>query len=183
MAARKWLVFPIFLFCVSIALQARGTYQPLNNWLADFRTEQVTIDPSGEIGVIAIDPKSLRDIGTWPWSREVHGDILNRLVDLGAGVIFFDVDFAFASDAQGDQAFADALDRAGGATLLATFSQHGLDGTLVYNQPYAPLYERSWPAVVTVKPDQNGQIRHYLTGAMIDGEFVPSAVFAYDPAS
>lgn len=175
LSSRKWLVFPLILLTLSVALQMRGYYEPLNQWLLDFRMERMPVQTSGEIAVIAIDPQSLQETGTWPWPRSIHADILDRLVDLGAGIVFFDVDFAFPSTADGDEAFADALDRAGGGTLLATFSQRGLDGTLVFNQPYAPFYQRSWPAVVTVKPEKNGQIRHYPTGAQIDGQYVPSA--------
>jgi diguanylate cyclase (GGDEF)-like protein len=174
-AAQKWLMFPLILFALSIALQARGTYETLNGWIVDFRMERVQVPASGEIAVIAIDPDSLKDIGTWPWPRSIHAEILDRLIDLGAGVVFFDVDFAFPSSAAGDQAFADALERAGGATLLATFAQRGLDGNILYNQPHTPFYQRSWPAVVTVTPNDNGHIRQYPTGALIDGQFVPSA--------
>jgi len=163
------------LFVLSIAIQARGIYEPANNWLLDFRMDRTPVAASGEIGIIAIDPQSLKDVGTWPWSRAIHGEILDRLVDLGAGVILFDVDFAFPSDPDGDTAFAEALDRAGGATLLASFVQRGTDGEIVYNQAYGPFYDRSWPAVVTVTPDENGQIRYYPTGANINGSFVPSA--------
>ena len=174
-AASKWLMFPLILFVLSIALQARGTFGPLNNWITDFRTEQVSVPATGEIAILAIDPESLQHVGTWPWSRKVHGDILDRLVDLNAGIVMYDVDFAFPSDADGDAAFANALDRAGGATLLATFLQTGSDGNIVYNQPHTPFYTRSWPAVVGVSPSDNGQIRTYPTGANIDGLFVPSA--------
>lgn len=174
-AAQKWLAFPVFLFVLSVAIQARGAYEPLNNWLLDFRMERAAVPASGEIVIIAIDPQSLKDVGTWPWSRAVHGEILDRLVEAGAGAILYDIDFAFPSDPQGDAAFADALERAGGATLLATFAQRGIDGEIVYNQAYGPFYDRSWPAVVTVTPDANGQIRDYPTGVDVDGMFVPSA--------
>ena len=73
----------------------RGYYEPLNNRLTDFRTAQAPLSPTGEIAIIAIDPRSLRDIGTWPWSRSIHGEILDRLLQLDAGVVFYDIDFAF----------------------------------------------------------------------------------------
>ncbi len=174
-SAKRWLLFPLILFGLSIVFQARGTYAPVNDWLTDFRTNQTQIEATGEIGVIAIDPQSLQEIGTWPWSRAIHAEILDRLVDLGAGVILYDVNFAFPSDPEGDAAFADALDRAGGATLLATFSQRGLNGGTVHNLPYTPFNDRSWPAVVSVTPSESGQIRRYPTGATIDGQFIPSA--------
>jgi len=132
-------LFPLIIFAVSITLQLRGAYDTLNEWILDYRMNNTPITASGDIGILAIDPQSLQDIGIWPWSRAIHGEILDQLA------------------------------------LLASFSQFGLDGTIVYSKPYAPFAERSWPALVTVTPDNSGQIRHYPTGADIDGLFVPSA--------
>ncbi len=172
---KSWLIFPLLVFSLTVAFHMRGTYEPLNNWLLDQRMDRTPVASTEQVGVIAIDPQSLKDIGTWPWSRSVHADILDRLVELGAGVVVFDVDFAFPSDEVGDQAFADALDRAGGATLLPTFFQRGLDGNIVVNRPHDPFRDRSWPALVTVAPNEIGQIRTYPTGASVEGQFVPSA--------
>ncbi len=173
--AAKWLVFPFILFVLTVALQMRGTYEPINKWLLDFRMERVSVPSSGEIAIVAIDSASLQDVGTWPWSRSIHADVLNRLVALDAGVVLFDVDFAFPLDAAGDENFAAALEQAGGATLLATFMQYGLEGEIVFNQPHEPFYQRSWPAAVVLAPSASGQIRDYPTGTTIDGLFVPSA--------
>ncbi len=40
-----------------------------------------------EVSVIAIDDQSIENIGRWPWSREIHADMVNRLTDAGAKVI------------------------------------------------------------------------------------------------
>lgn len=150
----------------------------INNNFLDWRMSATTLPASGNVVFVAIDARSLRGIGTWPWSRSVHADILEQLVDAGAADILFDINFAFPSDPIGDAAFADALERAGGSTLLATFAQTdrvGLDSKVVFNLPYQPFQNASWPATVNVVGESDGLIRRYLTGAKIGSEFVPSA--------
>lgn len=169
------MTVPIIVFLFSIAFQVRGVYEPVNAWLLDKRMKLTPIAASDELAIIAIDTQSLKDVGTWPWSRTIHADMLDQLVALNAGAILFDIDFAFPSDPEGDQAFADALDRAGGGTLLATFSQTALNGEVVQNQPIERFAQRSWPAIVAVSPDKWGLIRTYKNADLVDGQIVPSA--------
>ena len=43
--------------------------------------------PSDRIAVIAIDDASIASIGRWPWPREVHADLIDRLSAAGAKTI------------------------------------------------------------------------------------------------
>jgi len=43
--------------------------------------------PSDKISVIAIDKRSIDNIGRWPWSREIHAKMIDRLADAKAKVI------------------------------------------------------------------------------------------------
>src|SRR6185295_17787367 len=43
--------------------------------------------PSARIAVIAIDDQSVANIGRWPWSREVHAQMITMLKQAGAKVI------------------------------------------------------------------------------------------------
>ncbi len=51
-----------------------------------------TVGP--ETVVVAIDEKSLKELGRWPWSRTVMARLVSALKEQGAGVIGFDVVFA-----------------------------------------------------------------------------------------
>lgn len=44
-------------------------------------------DPGDQIAVIAIDDESINNIGRWPWSREIHAQMVNKLKTAGAKVI------------------------------------------------------------------------------------------------
>ena len=44
-------------------------------------------DPGGKIAVIAIDDKSVTNIGRWPWPREIHAKMIDKLTAGGAKTI------------------------------------------------------------------------------------------------
>lgn len=49
------------------------------------------IEPEPDIVIVAIDDRSLADIGRWPWSRAVHAALLDRLGALGVKAVAFDI--------------------------------------------------------------------------------------------
>jgi adenylate cyclase len=51
-------------------------------------------DPTVPVVIAAIDEKSLDKFGQWPWSRTTLAKITDRLTELGAAAIAFDVIFA-----------------------------------------------------------------------------------------
>src|SRR6185503_76839 len=51
-------------------------------------------DPNAPVVIAAIDEKSLDKFGQWPWSRTTLARITDRLTELGAVTIAFDVIFA-----------------------------------------------------------------------------------------
>jgi diguanylate cyclase (GGDEF)-like protein len=74
---------------------------------------------SDDIVVVAIDDVSLSRLGRWPWSRRLHARLMDRLAELGARVVAFDVLFSEPQrdDPQADPAFAEAMARYGRAVL------------------------------------------------------------------
>lgn len=77
-----------------------------------------TADP--RVVVVAIDDDSLQRLGRWPWSRQRHANLLDRLTESGAAVVGFDVLFSEAQtdSPAADAALAAALQR-NGRTILA----------------------------------------------------------------
>src|SRR5215467_14485098 len=47
--------------------------------------------PTGRVSIVAVDEKSIAEIGQWPWRRDVVARLVRRLHDLGARVIAFDI--------------------------------------------------------------------------------------------
>lgn len=132
----------------------------------------------GQFVFVAIDAQSLSEVGAWPWTRANHAVVLDTLLEGGAGDVLFDIDFTFPADFEGDRAFEEALERAGGAVFLAAFAQQGSvleSETLHYNLPLPSFGERSWPALVNVGTDPDGLVRDYPFGAQLGETFISSA--------
>src|SRR5215510_11476136 len=51
-------------------------------------------DPASPVVIAAIDEKALDKFGQWPWSRSTLAQITDKLTEMGAVVVAFDVVFA-----------------------------------------------------------------------------------------
>jgi adenylate cyclase len=84
--------------------------------------------------VVAIDEPSFSEVGQrWPWSRELHARLVEKLRQAGAKVMAFDIIFAEPSTELADEAFAKALgpDVVLAADEVATRLDHGVQVTRV----------------------------------------------------
>jgi len=68
--------------------------------------------PGPETVIVMIDDRSLARLGRWPLPREHYVHLLRRLGGAGARVVAFDVLFAEPEPGDGDDALADAMQRA-----------------------------------------------------------------------
>ena len=100
-----------------------GAQRVLQNALTDLRFNWFPREAGGAIALVAIDAPSLDAVGVWPWPRQHHAKLIDRLTEAGASDIVFDVDFSAASAPDGDRGFAEALQRAGGSVVLPAFKQ------------------------------------------------------------
>ncbi len=71
-------------------------------------------EPAPDVVVVAIDELSFAEVGmAWPWPRSLHAALIDQLAEGGARSIVLDILFDVpAADAGGDQALAEAMDRA-----------------------------------------------------------------------
>jgi CHASE2 domain-containing sensor protein len=89
---------PVAIALIVLAVALRIYNPPIIQWLgylAFDRYQQIsprvkTIRP---VTIVAIDEKSLAEIGQWPWPRTVMADLVTRLTELGAVVIGLDMVF------------------------------------------------------------------------------------------
>ncbi|HEX5210968.1 MAG TPA: EAL domain-containing protein [Pseudolabrys sp.] len=150
------------------------THQALLNALIQFRVELAPRPASGKIVIVAIDSHSIEQIGMWPWPRDLHAQLLEKLKSAGAEDVAFDIDFSSPSNAPSDDRFAKALATENGAVILPVLKQVDRDGRLHINRPIKPFSEKTWEAFVNVQPDSDGISRRYRTGNRIDGAVLPS---------
>lgn len=66
---------------------ATDLFDGLERRLYDAALSHSARAPSERIAVIAIDDRSIANIGRWPWSREVHAELIDRLRAGGARTI------------------------------------------------------------------------------------------------
>jgi adenylate cyclase len=121
------------------------------------------------VTIVGIDEASFAQINKrWPWPRDLHARLVDRLAASGAAVIAFDMIFAEASVPAEDQALADAVGRAGNVVMA---SDHAYQETSLLRQwiRVDPLPELrragAVPGLATVTLDGDAVVRR-----MPDGE-------------
>ena len=67
------------------------------------------VKPGPEVAVVAIDNLSVKEVGRWPWSREVTAHLIKNLTDYGARVIALDMVFSEPQGPVPDRALARAV--------------------------------------------------------------------------
>src|SRR6267142_1197876 len=68
--------------------------QSLERTAYDWGVRASSRTPSDKVAIIAIDKQSIDNIGRWPWSREIHSKMIERLASAKAKVIGYTVLFS-----------------------------------------------------------------------------------------
>lgn len=117
---------------------------------------------SPRVLIVAIDNKSLAELGRWPWSRDTHARLVDQLTDAGPAAVGYDVLFPEPSaDPEADAALGAALARNGRVALPVIIEVPGPDGAPAMRvPPIEPLAAgaRVLGHVVT-RPDRDGVVR------------------------
>lgn len=85
---------------------------------------------SGQIVMVGIDSKSLRERGEWPWSRATQGQLVRNAQDLGAARLFLDLTYEAETTRLDDEAFSAAISDSsakGMPVTLAVRDRTGID--------------------------------------------------------
>ncbi|UFZ04057.1 EAL domain-containing protein [Bradyrhizobium ontarionense] len=163
----------ILVVVALLTVGVSGSYELLSHALVDLRFRLDARPASGEIAVVAIDPRSIEAIGVWPWPRTYHARLLEQLQRAGVRDVALDVDFSTPSDAASDQAFLNALQNAKGSVVLPVFKQ--LDaagkGTAIHVNRPLPQFERlAWSAFVNIEVARDGRVRSYAFGEFCEND-------------
>ncbi len=114
------LLLAVVLVTVALGLLRSGWLERVDLLIYDLMLIQQRQAAPAEVVIIAIDERSLQQLGRWPWSRQVHARLIDRLTEAGARAIALDILLSEPErhDAGADGALAEAMKR-NGKVLLA----------------------------------------------------------------
>lgn len=75
----------------------------------------LTPKPTDKVVVVAIDEKSINELGRWPWSRKVIAQLIRNLSS--ARVVALDIVFSEPEDKESDRELAEAIEKSGNVIL------------------------------------------------------------------
>jgi adenylate cyclase len=147
--------------------------------------------PEERFSIVAIDEKSLQEIGPWPWSRATMAQLSERLA--GAGVQLQIYDIAFPEAREGDAAFVAALQNTNavlsqvpdlqnsGEVIRSGQLSHPLSGIACENAPQAQNFVGNAQAFSGIAKghiapwvDSDGAVRKVPAVVCVDGQAYPA---------
>jgi len=117
------------LVTVVLAVFPPALFGRLDNAAYDILLRSISTRPiSGRVVIVDVDERSLSTIGQWPWRRDLIGDLIVRLREMGAATVALDMVFA-EPDRYGDPGSStqrpDASPRATSDEALAATLREG----------------------------------------------------------
>jgi len=126
--------------------------------------------PSDDVVIVAFDERSLAEIGRWPWRRDVHTDLVERISAQSPAAIGLDLLLSEPDpDPAADQRLAAALQRSG-RVVLPVFTVRLPGGAVQPMLPVAPLAAAVRAlGHVSVEADADGVVRSVFLREGRDG--------------
>lgn len=153
----------IFVTIVFVGLFSVGLFKTWQDTASDriFPTRTV----SSNIVILAIDNKSISEIGRWPWDRKVFADVLAEIQKGQPLSVGIDVAFLESQNDDSDSALSLAISKLGNVTLAAE-----ADGENVI-LPIPTLQSQATSGLANISTDVDGVARHApLTSTDTDGK-------------
>jgi len=162
------------------------------------------VQPDNRVVIVAIDSKSVNEIGRWPWKRSVFAGLLNSLKEYEVKVTALDIVFSEPSDSKEDAALSRAITKNGSVILGYFFRDEkedtnpkaisqielskikllkiaeGVASVPVYQRPFVetniPLLGRGALdfGFFNTDPDTDGPVRKSTLLMLYNGEIYPS---------
>lgn len=182
-SAFTWLVRSMLWMAgvgLLVLLIVSGLTVPLDNALYDLHARYWRYTPDDRVVIVAIDPKSLDEVGRFPWPRSVHAQLIDRLTADGVRGIGMDVTMSAPSnDPNNDLQVAAAIHRNGKVVLPAFAEAVTLGGPLQEALPVQTIAQ-SVAALgqVDVAKDNDERVRGAYLKAGLGSAYWPSLALA-----
>ena len=140
-----------------------------------FSSLRGAITPSPEIGIVAIDNKSITELGRFPWSRGQYVRLLQRLSAAGARVVVFDVIFSEPETNAIDKSLAAAIKKAGNVGLAVAYD-FDQDFNVVSSTHTLAKIENNAAGIghINWTPEDDGVGRRNKIIVEVEGKKIPS---------
>ncbi len=170
------LVLAALLGGLALLLLSQDWLWRWDQLLYDAQLQLISGPADDDIIIIGIDEQSLDVFGRWPWPRDVHASLLDKLSVEKPRVIAFDIIFAEPDPAnpRGDQQLARAIGRSGNVVLPVLMEQRRQGGIPIETLPY-PLFAEQAAAMghVHVELDPDGIARRMFLYEGLGGSYWP----------
>lgn len=173
-----------FLFAFISVFIVIALYYNQNSFLEAFEAKTYdlrfsdlrgAIPPGADIAIVAIDDKSIADLGRFPWTRTRYVRLIERLSAAGAKALLVDAFFPERETASVDRAFAAAVRKAGNVDLAVVFD---FDEQFRVKSGTHTLPEIETAAAgighINLLPEDDGVNRRNKLLIEADGKLVPS---------
>ncbi len=171
-----------FLSAVIVSVMFYWVSGPLSNWeeqTTDYQFKlrgQLPVDP--RIVMVDIDDQSIRKIGSWPWDRSIHAQMIKILSESGAAVIGYDVLFGQQMTKTGDTALVEAIGKARNVILPVGFELEKDSTLLSMAREIGPFDEVRKAAArlghISANRDVDGIIRRVPLVVDVRGQYFPA---------
>lgn len=155
------ITFLITVVCVILYYEQDPLFASFEAKSYDFRYHlRGPLTPNPDIVIVAIDDKSVKELGRFPWTRTRFAELIERATAAGAKAIYLDAFFPEPESKTVDQAFADALNHSG-ITSLAVAFELNRDGSVAGVTRSIPLLSESARSTphINLSPDRDGVVR------------------------
>jgi CHASE2 domain-containing sensor protein/two-component sensor histidine kinase len=127
----------LILIILALVLYATHMFSRVDNLIYDLGQRLVVTPTPEDVIIVAIDEKSLSEVGRWPWSRKTHAELIYRLNQEHPAAIGFDVVFAEPEldDATADTTLAAAIAESKRVVLPVLLESTRANGQIIETLP------------------------------------------------
>jgi len=149
-------------FIVFLYYQQSRLFEGFEAKTYDFRfhTLRGPIPASSDIVIVAIDEKSVDELGRFPWSRTYFAQFVDKVTAAGVRGVMLDAFFPETESEVADAAFARALRESGKVSLAVAF-EFAADGSVSQVTRSLPQLQQvsQYEAHINLTPDEDGVVR------------------------
>ncbi|NMW31420.1 CHASE2 domain-containing protein [Altererythrobacter sp. RZ02] len=177
----EWLILLAFACIIAVTSLVTAISSKVDFALLDYSTALIDRPANQDITIVQIDDASLQQVGSWPWPRNTHAALVDRLSAMGARLIVLDILFFEETSTDSDAALGRAISDANNVLLPISF-QTAFDGS-GRNETIEPIAEIASGAIATghvaLEFSDDGIVRHISLAHDLDGrEAVPHLMIA-----